>query len=361
MARTLITTLQPTTDTATYSLTDNGAGKRRYIAEITYPNEDAFETEVMELDTCTLYDEGTTSNHQDLFSPMTSTTFIRGNNGTNVHYENTGSSQWQSAFPNTIYTTGGYVIEMEITSSSYFKAQISTYETGKSNYYDAYDGELIQGTGTFKWVFNTNGKVYWYKNDTLIRTSNSSNTERFSFFFQCPVNKTLDFTYKNFKVYPSVNYLFYDDGVTSPKTATWNNYSDRLTVTVNSTNGTTILRDASSGTGYYFADNSTTTGFYDFTLPIIIEFDVGTISNKSYCGLDFATSGGDNNKTFNALNIAENDSIKVVYDGTTIKVYKNGSTTSTDVSLSLTGSVGVGFFIGSTQSVTFKNFKIYNG
>ena len=44
MARTLITTLNPTTDTASYTLTGTGSGEKQYIAEITYPNEEAIET-----------------------------------------------------------------------------------------------------------------------------------------------------------------------------------------------------------------------------------------------------------------------------------------------------------------------------
>ena len=44
MARTLITTLTPNTDVATYTLTGTGAGEKQYIAEITYPNEEAIET-----------------------------------------------------------------------------------------------------------------------------------------------------------------------------------------------------------------------------------------------------------------------------------------------------------------------------
>ena len=44
MARTLITTLTPTTDIATYTLTATGSGEKQYIAEITYPNEEPIET-----------------------------------------------------------------------------------------------------------------------------------------------------------------------------------------------------------------------------------------------------------------------------------------------------------------------------
>ena len=44
MARTLITTLTPSTDTASYTLTGSGSGERQFIAETTYPNEEPIET-----------------------------------------------------------------------------------------------------------------------------------------------------------------------------------------------------------------------------------------------------------------------------------------------------------------------------
>ena len=145
--------------------------------------------------------EGTSTN---LFSPMSSNTFIRGTDGTEVTYNNTGgSSQWQTAFTQPVYYNGnGYAVEMEVVESTYQKFQIATYETGKSNNYDGIDITEIQGTGKFKWIYQADGKVYWYKDGNLIRTTNTVNTERFSFFIQCPVNKILDFKYKNFVVYP---------------------------------------------------------------------------------------------------------------------------------------------------------------
>ena len=145
--------------------------------------------------------EGTSTN---LFSPMSSNTFIRGTDGTEVTYNNTGgSSQWQTALVQPVYYNGnGYAVEMEVVESTYQKFQIATYETGKSNNYDGIDITEIQGTGKFKWIYQADGKVYWYKDGNLIRTTNTVNTERFSFFIQCPVNKILDFKYKNFVVYP---------------------------------------------------------------------------------------------------------------------------------------------------------------
>ena len=145
--------------------------------------------------------------------------------------------------------------------------------------------------------------------------------------------------------------LFFDDGVTSPKTANWNNYFDRLTVTVDET-GTTLARESSSETGYYLTPLA-------YSTPFAIEFDIVEISSKTANGIDFMLGSSDNNKTFNALVINSNDSIKIVYDGTTIRTYRNGSTTPSEVSLSLTGDIRIGFFIGVNQHIKFKNFKIY--
>ena len=68
------------------------------------------------------------------------------------------------------------------------------------------------------------------------------------------------------ETYSVWDYLFYDDGITSPKTANWTNYSDRLTVTVDET-GTTLARESSSGTGYYLTPSA-------YSTPFAIEFEV---------------------------------------------------------------------------------------
>ena len=149
------------------------------------------------------------------------------------------------------------------------------------------------------------------------------------------------------------DYLFYDDGVTSPKTANWNNYQSRLTVTVDE-NGTTLLRDSASGTGYYLTSSA-------YATPFVMEFEMVSISNKTSCGIDFAVNGSDNNKTFNALVINSGDTIKLTYDGTTIKVYRNGSSTPNEIALSLSGNIDIGFVVGVNESIKFKDLKIYSG
>ena len=154
------------------------------------------------------------------------------------------------------------------------------------------------------------------------------------------------------ETYSIWDYLFYDDGITTPKTANWTNYSDRLTVSVDET-GTTLFRDASSGTGYYLTPSA-------YSTPFAIEFEMVETGTKTSNGIDFAVNGSDNNKTFNALNISSNDTIKITYDGTTIKVYRNGSTTPIEVALALTGNITIAFYIAPNQSIKFKNFRMYS-
>ena len=149
------------------------------------------------------------------------------------------------------------------------------------------------------------------------------------------------------------DYLFYDDGITSPKTANWTNYQDRITVSVDET-GTTLLRDASSSTGYYLTPSA-------YATPFIMEFEMVAISNKNTCGIDFAVSGSDNNKTFNNLVINAGDTIYLTYDGETIRTYRNGSTTPNELALSVSGNIDIGFYIAPNESIKFKNLKIYKG
>ena len=154
------------------------------------------------------------------------------------------------------------------------------------------------------------------------------------------------------ETYSIWDYLFYDDGITSPKTANWTNYSDRLTVSVDET-GTTLLRDASSGTGYYFTPSA-------YSTPFAIEFEMVETGTKTSNGMDFAVGSSDNNRAFNALTISSGDTIKITYDGETIRTYRNGSTTPYELALALTGNITIAFYIAPNQSIKFKNFRMYS-
>ena len=149
--------------------------------------------------------------------------------------------------------------------------------------------------------------------------------------------------------------LFFDDGVSG--TANWNNYQSRLDVTTDST-GTTITRNSTgSYNGHYIAKNGET-----FNSPVIIEMQLLDYSTTTMMGFDFESSS-DNMFSFADLNIPKNCYLKLIYDGTTVKAYINGSTTPVgEYSLSALSNFKIEFYIRNTNSyIKFKDFKIYTG
>jgi hypothetical protein len=84
--------------------------------------------------------------------------------------------------------------------------------------------------------------------------------------------------------------------------------------------------------------------------------DTGTRTSN---GIDFAVNGSDNNKQFNSLNITSGDTVKITYDGETIRTYRNGSTTPYELALASTGNITIAFVVAPNQSIKFKNFRMY--
>lgn len=210
--------------------------------------------------------------------------------------------------------------------------------------YDAYSNIVI------------NEPIQLYKDGVLINIFNTDNNGQISYTYNGNGSGKHEFIARNGKVVSGTlnvwDYLFYDDGITTPKTANWTNYSDRLTVSVDET-GTTLARDASSGAGYYLTPSA-------YSTPFAIEFEIIAISNKTSNGIDFAVNGSDNNKTFNALNISSGDTVKITYDGETIRAYRNGSTTPYELALDLTEDITIAFVVAPNQSIKFKNFRMYS-
>ena len=189
-------------DPIEHSYTGVGAGKINIVSSLDSTiTESSIISPACIISDCLEYDKGTLNEHNDLFNAMR--VFTRNTDDTTVYYDNTsGASAFQTYIPSISFNGDDYTIELEVTRSNRLGVQVALYETGEDNYYDNYSGESLQGTGTFKWVFQADGKVYWYKNDQLFRTSNSTNTERFSLFFRAGAGTILDFNYKNLKIYP---------------------------------------------------------------------------------------------------------------------------------------------------------------
>jgi len=226
--------------------------------------------------------------------------------------------------------TGDSLIE-EWFNVNDFNMSIAQYVEGSVSLYRIYGGGITGDSGAVSGIYTCSGAG----KKEIVAKSGSVVSQPYSIW----------------------DTLFYDNATSESNK--WRNYSDRLTVTP-SDDGTTLFRDASTSIGYYIAYDTSTSQYVTFTTPFVIEFEVSGISSRSQCGVYFSVSS-DNNKTFSDMGVVNGDSVKIEYDGTTIKVYRNGGTSSTDISLSLTGNIKVGFFVGATNYFTFKNFKIYKG
>ena len=152
--------------------------------------------------------------------------------------------------------------------------------------------------------------------------------------------------------YPVLDCVFYDDGVTDPKTGTWSN--SNMTVSIDTNEGTTL-----SHTGYatYFADDSSHTGLYDWSTPFAVEM---LIISQSNCDLQIYDGTGNATRTFAELGITGNNKVKIVNTGSAVKYFVDGvEKTASQVNVSL-GASRVGFRTSNNGgNVKYKDFCIY--
>lgn len=145
--------------------------------------------------------------------------------------------------------------------------------------------------------------------------------------------------------------IFYDSGVQGTKNTDWENYSNRLSITVDST-GTLVSKGSSNG--FYYADNGST--FTDY----IAEFDVVS------CSAALWYHSGQSSTSQNIINLATyfNDGghCKIVSDNGVAKVYKDGTQVGTDITITATAPSKIGFRVNTgteERSIKYKNFKVY--
>ena len=158
------------------------------------------------------------------------------------------------------------------------------------------------------------------------------------------------------EIYSIMDYIFYDTGVDGTKNTNWENYSNRLGV-VTDENGTILTGNASSN-GYYFANASDKFIFDEYTCEFIV---VGTPSSSVRWYHQNTSNSNENVFTFNTgwFNQTEN-LVKITVENGVATLIVNGTERGT-TTLTLTAPYEIGFRIatGTSNTITYKNFKIY--
>lgn len=156
------------------------------------------------------------------------------------------------------------------------------------------------------------------------------------------------------ETYSLIDAVFYDDGVTSPKTATWVNQSNRLQIEVDTT-GTTITKNADGWNILYAEGNASS---YPFDIGSCIEFDVVSCTNEMRLQFYDGTTG---RLQITLPTNATNYHVKVEIGETTITKTVNGVTTTESTSTYINGDFQVNFATNiSGASLKFKNFMVYS-
>lgn len=178
--------------------TGTGAGLVNLQAE--YSNEkDTIMSEICNIYDCLIADTGISGTSTDLFNHME--LFERSGDGTRVYYENTGSSTYQINLTSLLSISGDTVIEFELLECSYCNIQTGRYADGVTS--AEYEQCLITNhTGLVRIEILTTG-TYFYLDGTLIRSDvNETRQDKVQLFFRALSGTTLDFKYKNLKIYP---------------------------------------------------------------------------------------------------------------------------------------------------------------
>lgn len=153
------------------------------------------------------------------------------------------------------------------------------------------------------------------------------------------------------ETYSVIDGVFYDDGVTSPKTATWYNQGNSFTITPDS-DGTTVSASTSSLQSM-FADANGFSASYKFDSIICIEFDLLQADNTFL----FAIMG--QNNTSISCTLTQTGHYKIYYDGEKQYKYLDDELIETPSVRTLTPNCAVGFRVNGTGTIKFKNFVIY--
>ena len=141
-------------------------------------------------DTCTVYscllvDYATTNKHNDIW--VNSDIFTRGNDGTVIYYQNTGSSALQRGLASKVNITRDVAIDVELVDCTFCRLQVGRYATGSTSTYEGYN---FQQKGVVHFEIRSTG-TYVYLNGTLVGSDTSeTNLEQVTLIVYCTANTT---------------------------------------------------------------------------------------------------------------------------------------------------------------------------
>ena len=145
---------------------------------------------------------------------------------------------------------------------------------------------------------------------------------------------------------------FYDSGLND---AQKNNDWTTTNLQINTDNtGTLVSNSTSSNVFYRIYRNS---ALVSFDTPYIVEFEVVSLTGTILLINDGSTTI---RRTLSGeLGVQNGDTVRIEYDGTTCKYYVNDIyKTGQDISATSSYSY-LGFRIGSSASLKYKNYKVY--
>jgi len=151
------------------------------------------------------------------------------------------------------------------------------------------------------------------------------------------------------ETYEVLDAIFYDDGVTSPKTTTY--YNSGFQISIDSTG--TLLDKTTTGWGLFWLNQNNGTD-KPFSKGICIEWD-----NVSKNGEMRFQIVGDTSNYYNYY-VDNNAHIKITIDEDYItRIVNNGNPYRVSTSDYITNNFRMGFVINGVGNTTYKNIKIY--
>ena len=149
--------------------------------------------------------------------------------------------------------------------------------------------------------------------------------------------------------------MWYDDCLPSTHNTNWFNRNGLSTEY--SSNGLKLTGGANSG-NYMPNKDGTATSIQDVTewIPsFVFEFDIIDFSSAGNISVGISTVG----RSLSQLGINGATHLRIVYDGNTVKYYKDNSTTETYSANLTTSPVYINIGVGSGYNITIKDVKIY--